>query len=66
MRRAQVGDYFIGKLRELQKQFDCISDVRGRGLMLGMRFMPPLLITTADVDEAVGLLTKSLEEALAA
>jgi len=100
---AQVGDYFIGKLRELQKNFDCIGDVRGRGLMLGMelvedrktktpatrlceatitrafhnglillscgqstvRFMPPLMITTADVDEAVALLTKSLEEALA-
>lgn len=100
---ARVGEYFIARLRELQKKFDCIGDVRGRGLMLGMelvedrqtktpaaklceatitrafhnglillscgqstvRFMPPLLITTADVDEALALLTKSLEEALA-
>lgn len=99
---AKVGDYFIGKLRELQKKFDCIGDVRGKGLMLGMelvedrktkvpaarlcdavitrafhnglillscgqstvRFMPPLMIATADVDEAVALLSRSLEEAV--
>jgi 4-aminobutyrate aminotransferase len=100
---AKVGDYFIGKLRELQSKFDCIGDVRGRGLMLGMelvedrrtkapaaslcarlvtrayhngmlllscgqstlRFMPPLLISTSDVDEAITILRASLEEALA-
>ena len=32
---AQVGEYFLGRLRELQKRFDCIGDVRGKGLMLG-------------------------------
>ena len=100
---AQVGDYFIAKLRGVQQKFDCIGEVRGRGLMLGMelvedrvtkvpagrlceatvtrafhnglillscgqstvRFMPPLLITEADVDEAIALLTLSLEQALA-
>jgi 4-aminobutyrate aminotransferase len=100
---AQVGDYFIGRLRELQQKFACIGEVRGKGLMLGMelvesratkepaarlaeaviaqafhrglillscgqstlRFMPPLLITRADVDEAIELLTASLEAALA-
>lgn len=99
---ARVGEHFIGRLRELQKKFDCIGDVRGKGLMLGMelvedrktkvpavrlcerlitqayhngmlllscgqstvRFMPPLLITTADVDEAISILTASLEEVL--
>lgn len=100
---AQVGEYFIGRLRELQGRFDCIGDVRGKGLMLAIelvedrktkvpaarlceaaitqafhhglvllscgqsaiRFMPPLLITRADVDEAISLLTASLEAALA-
>lgn len=100
---AQVGDYFLGRLRELQSRFDCIGDVRGKGLMLGVelvedrttkvpagklcgavitrayqnglllmscgqstiRFMPPLMITKADVDEALTILVASLEEALA-
>jgi 4-aminobutyrate aminotransferase len=100
---AQVGEYFIERLRELQNRFDCIGDVRGKGLMLAIelvedrktktpaarlsetvitqafhhglallscgqsaiRFMPPLLITKADVDEAISLLTASLEAALA-
>lgn len=99
---ARTGEHFIGQLREMQKKFDCIGDVRGKGLMLGMelvedrktkvpaarlcervitqayhngmlllscgqstvRFMPPLLITTADVDEAIAILSASLEEVL--
>src|ERR1700704_3873256 len=32
---AAVGGYFIERLRELQKRFDCIGDVRGKGLMIG-------------------------------
>jgi 4-aminobutyrate aminotransferase len=32
---AQVGAYFQGRLRELQKEFECIGDVRGKGLMIG-------------------------------
>lgn len=100
---AQTGEYFIARLRELQNKFDCIGDVRGKGLMLAIelvedrktkvpaarlceaainqafhhglvllscgqsaiRFMPPLLITKADVDEAIALLTASLQAALA-
>lgn len=98
---ARVGEYFLGRLHELKNRFDCIGDVRGKGLMLAIelvenrttkapatklceaaitrsfhngllllscgqstiRFMPPLLITTADVDEALTILTASLEEA---
>ena len=100
---ARVGEYFINKLRELKLRYDCIGDVRGKGLMLGMelvenrstktpaadlcerlvtrayyngllllmcgqstiRFMPPLMITNADVDEALTILTASLDEVLA-
>ncbi len=36
---ARVGEYFIGKLRELQGKYDCIGDVRGKGLMLGMELV---------------------------
>jgi 4-aminobutyrate aminotransferase len=97
---ARVGEYFIGKLRELQKKYACIGDVRGKGLMLGMelvedrttkapatklteklitqcyhngmlllscgvstiRFMPPLLVTKENVDEAIAILDASLGE----
>jgi 4-aminobutyrate aminotransferase len=36
---AAVGDYFIGRLRELQQRFPCIGDVRGKGLMIGMELV---------------------------
>ncbi|HXQ31854.1 MAG TPA: acetyl ornithine aminotransferase family protein [Steroidobacteraceae bacterium] len=98
-----VGEYFLGKLRQMQARHAAIGEVRGKGLMIGMelvtdrasraparalcealitrayrngllllscgqstvRFMPPLMIAKHDVDEAVSLLTASLEEVLA-
>jgi 4-aminobutyrate aminotransferase len=36
---ADVGEYFLGCLRQLQKRFDCIGDVRGKGLMIGMELV---------------------------
>ena len=101
---AKVGEHFMGRLRELQKDYPCIGEVRGQGLMIGMeligndaertparalcdrlvtrgfhngllllscgvstlRFMPPLCVTTAEVDEAVQILRVSLDQALAA
>jgi 4-aminobutyrate aminotransferase len=99
---ARVGEYLMGRLRELQSRHECIGDVRGKGLMIGMelvedratktpaaklchavvqrafhngllllscgqstiRFMPPLLITNAEADEAIAILETSLDEAL--
>jgi 4-aminobutyrate aminotransferase len=99
---AAVGEYFMSQLRALESRYDCIGDVRGRGLMIGfelvenratktpaaklcdsiitrafhngllllscgqstIRFMPPLMISRADVDEAIGLLVASMEEVL--
>ncbi|HUL19510.1 MAG TPA: acetyl ornithine aminotransferase family protein [Steroidobacteraceae bacterium] len=100
---AQVGAHFQARLRELQKEFECIGDVRGKGLMIGaelvtdrssrkpaaalcqrvltrafhnglillscgtstVRFIPPLMVSRGQVDEAVGLLRIALTEALA-
>jgi 4-aminobutyrate aminotransferase len=100
---AQVGDYFLARLRELQQHFDCIGDVRGKGLMIGaelvtdrtsrkpatalcqkvltrafhngllllscgistLRFIPPLMVSRAQVDEALALFQVALKEALA-
>ncbi|MCC7198678.1 MAG: acetyl ornithine aminotransferase family protein [Gammaproteobacteria bacterium] len=98
----RVGAYFMERLREMQRDYPCIGEVRGKGLMIGMeliepdadrtparklcddlvtrgyqnglillscgtstlRFMPPLSVTEAEVDEAVGLLRIALSEAL--
>lgn len=98
---AAIGEYFMVRLRELARDYSCIGDVRGRGLMIGMelveadgapapplcdalitrafhngllllscgvstvRFMPPLNVTRAEVDEAMHLLRAALGEALA-
>ena len=101
---GSVGQYFISALRQLQQRFECVGEVRGKGLMIGMelitdrssrkpakalcdavltrayhngllllscgqstvRFIPPLMITRADVDEAMGMIDIALREALAA
>ncbi len=101
---ADVGEYFISRLREWQTRAPQIGEVRGHGLMIGLelvvghgdltparalcdalitrayhnglillscgvstvRFMPPLLITRAHVDEAMTMLEASLLEALSA
>ncbi|HSN71121.1 MAG TPA: acetyl ornithine aminotransferase family protein [Steroidobacteraceae bacterium] len=100
---AEIGEYFMGRLRELAREYPCIGQVRGRGLMIGMeliepgpdkkpaprlcdsvitrayhngllllscgvstvRFMPPLVLTRDEVDEAMGYLQTALDEALA-
>ena len=99
---ASVGAYFMECLRGLQKKFECIGDVRGKGLMIGaelitdrtsrnpdpalcqrvltrafhnglillscgvstLRFIPPLPVSRADVDEAMSLVEISLREAM--
>jgi 4-aminobutyrate aminotransferase len=98
---AMVGEYFMGRLRNLASDYPCVGEVRGRGLMIGMelvepdhspakalcdtlitrafhngllllscgastvRFMPPLVLSKNEVDEAMGYLRTALDEALA-
>ena len=100
---AAVGGYFIERLRALQQRFECIGEVRGKGLMIGaeliapgserkpasaltqrvltrafhngllllscgvstLRFIPPLSVSRAQVDEALMLFEAALTEALA-
>ncbi len=99
---ATVGAYFMQRLRELKRDYPCIGEVRGQGLMIGMeliesdadrtparglcdevvtrafhngllllscgvstvRFMPPLNVSTEEVDEAIALLRIGMDEAL--
>ncbi len=100
---ADVGAHLMAGLRALQQRFECIGDVRGKGLMIGaelitdrasrkpaaalcqrvltrafhngllllscgvstLRFTPPLMVSRAQVDEALALLEVALNEALA-
>lgn len=83
----RTGQYFMGRLKELQKKHTFITDVRGRGLLIAIefnrdlsaeitgecvkegllvnsmkpnaiRFMPPLIITAKEVDQAVDILDR--------
>ncbi len=36
---AAVGEYLLGRLRTLQSRFECIGDVRGKGLMIGVELI---------------------------
>ena len=85
---AEMGAYFLDKLRALGEQFPFIVDVRGKGLMLGaeldregaaivdacldeglmincaagkvLRFVPPLIVTRAEIDEGLDILERVL------
>ncbi|WP_051127411.1 MULTISPECIES: diaminobutyrate--2-oxoglutarate transaminase family protein [unclassified Streptomyces] len=51
-RAAELGTRIIGQLRQLAKEFACIGDVRGRGLMIGVELVDPA--QTAAAPFAVG------------
>jgi 4-aminobutyrate aminotransferase len=36
---ARVGEYLLGRLRSLQPRFECIADVRGKGLMIAVELV---------------------------
>ncbi len=85
-----MGNYFQGRLRDLQMKYPAIKEVRGKGLLIGveldrevadsvqncmdkgllsasagpnvLRFVPPLVITKNDVDQAVDILDRVLGE----
>lgn len=87
---AEVGEYMMGRLREIGQKYGFFKEVRGKGLIIGMelsiegkeivqkcqdrgllinctnnyvlRFVPPLNITTKNVDSAVEILDSVLAE----
>ncbi len=94
-RSQEMGSYFVSRLQELQERHPLISDVRGRGLMIGLelspnengenlafelallcerrgvhitysyyepviRFIPPLVISKPEIDQAIAVLDEAL------
>jgi len=57
----RVGEYFIAGLESLKQKFDFITDVRGRGLLLGLEFNSDIAasVTSACLDE--GLLVNQVK-----
>ncbi len=49
-RAAELGEYFIARLRELAERFPAIGDVRGKGLMLAIDFVTDRASRTPDAD----------------
>ena len=47
-RAVRLGNRLSDGLRQLQQRFDCIGDVRGRGLMLGVEIVNPGAAGAAD------------------
>ncbi|MBI4639786.1 MAG: aminotransferase class III-fold pyridoxal phosphate-dependent enzyme, partial [Candidatus Tectomicrobia bacterium] len=35
----EVGDFMLRRFRELQEKYECIGDVRGKGLMIGIELV---------------------------
>lgn len=87
----KVGEYFIAKLNSLKDKYSFISEVRGKGLMIGIqittdnskeivtrcfeegyligsvgagviRVLPPLILTTKDVDNFIEVFDKVLNK----
>jgi 4-aminobutyrate aminotransferase len=52
---AIMGDYLLGRLREMQEQHPLIGDVRGKGLMIGIEFTKtqPTSLSARDLREQV-------------
>jgi taurine-pyruvate aminotransferase len=49
---AAMGDYLMGRLLELKEKYDCIGDVRGKGLFAGLELVKDR-VSKEPVDESV-------------
>jgi 4-aminobutyrate aminotransferase len=61
---AAVGEYFLGRLRALQRQFPCIGDVRGKGLMIGVELISDPLTREPARELCANVLTRAFHHGL--
>jgi len=61
---ASMGDYILNQLRELQKRFPLIGDVRGRGLMIGLELVKDPVTKEKAVEERNKVIQACFEKGL--
>lgn len=59
---TRIGAYTKAKLRQLQDRYDCIGDVRGRGLFLGVDLVSDRRLKTPDAKSAKKMANLMKEE----
>ena len=61
---ALMGDYILGQLRELQKRFPLIGDVRGKGLMIGVELVKDPITKEKAVEERTQVIQACFKKGL--
>ncbi|HUL28938.1 MAG TPA: acetyl ornithine aminotransferase family protein [Thermodesulfobacteriota bacterium] len=61
---ARMGDYILDKLKELQKRFHLIGDVRGKGLMIGIELVKDRLTKEKAIEERNKIIRDCFEKGL--
>jgi 4-aminobutyrate aminotransferase len=61
---AAVGTYFLERLRQLAQRFECIGEVRGKGLMIGMELVTDRASRTPARALCEALLTRAFHNGL--
>ncbi len=61
---AALGEYVMGQLRELQKRFPLIGDVRGKGLMIGVELVKDPVTKVKAIEERNRVIQACFEKGL--
>jgi 4-aminobutyrate aminotransferase len=61
---ASMGEYILGQLRELQKRFPLIGDVRGKGLMIGVELVKDPVTKEKAIEERSKVIQACFEKGL--
>jgi 4-aminobutyrate aminotransferase len=61
---ARVGNYILGKLKELQMRFRLIGDVRGKGLMIGVELVKDRQTKEKAIEERNRIIRACFEKGL--
>lgn len=59
-----IGAYLIDEFKKLQKKYDCIGDVRGKGLIMGIEFVKNRATKEPDSDTAAMVVYQSFTKGL--
>lgn len=61
---AEQGEYLLGKLRAMQERFDCIGEVRGKGLWIGVELVKSRACKTPDAGLSDRVLTRGFHNGI--